>query len=115
MKKTDELYNLVPKLIEVMDKAGRPLTFPDRAREIIHEIAEYGRTTMVWKSTADRREQFWADSADATPEQIYAYMLDRIVNAPTRFHRDSSILLIAPRLDELLHKEAMVEGGITDV
>lgn len=102
MKDTNDLYRLVPELIETVDKAGRPLAFPERAREIIHEIAEYGRTTEIWKATKDRRERFWADSKDATPEQVYAYMCDRIVNAPTRYHRVSSILLIIPRLDELL-------------
>ena len=110
MKNTDDLYDLVPELIEAVEKDGDSLVFSDRAREIVHEIAEYGRTTMVWKTTTEQRNRFWADSADSTPEQIYAYMLDRIVNAPTRFHRDSSILLIIPRLDELLCKE-MMPGG----
>ena len=112
MNNVNDLYRLVPELIEVVDKAGRPLAFSDRALEIIHEIAEYGRTTMIWKSTAERREKFWADSADATPEQVYAYMLDRIVNAPTRLHRDSSILLIIPRLDEMLCAKATIGGAI---
>ena len=104
MKDTNDLYRLVPELIETVEMAWDRLIFPERAREIIHEIAEYGRTTEIWKATKDRRERFWADSKDATPEQVYAYMCDRVVNAPTRYHRDSSILLIAPRLDELLRE-----------
>ena len=103
MKNIDALYTLVPELIEAVKRDGENLTFTDRAKEIIKEISAYGRETGIWKSSTERREQFWKDSADATPEQVYGYMLDKIVNAPTRIHRDSSILLIMPRLDELLN------------
>lgn len=34
---------------------------------------------------------------------MYCYFLDRIAFAPTTLHRDGSILLLAPKLDELLN------------
>ena len=110
MKNIDDLYRLVSELIEIVEWDGDRLAFPERAREIIHEIAEYGRTTGIWKATKERRERFWNDSQGATPEQIYGYLLDRIISAPTKYHRDSSILLIIPRLDELLRREVMPGG-----
>ena len=102
MKTIDELRNLVPELIETVEETEAGLVFPARAREIIHEIAEYGMGTEIWKTSVHSREQFWHDSLESTPETIYCYMLDRIANAPTSLHRDSSVVLIAPRLDELL-------------
>ena len=106
MKNTDDLYILtsqcsIPELIEAVKKDGNNLIFTDRAKAIVKEIATYARETGIWESSTELRENFWKNSADATPEQVYGYMLDRI--APTRIHRDSSILLIMPRLDELLN------------
>lgn len=41
----------------------------------------------------------------ATALQVYGWMLDRIVNAPTSFHMNGSVLLIMPVLRQKLRKE----------
>lgn len=104
MKSNVELYELFSELIEqVKYGKDKKLFFNDKAKAIIKEIAEYARKTKIWEIVKEQREQFWEYSKDSTPEQVYAYMLDRIVNAPTSFHRDSSVILIIPRLDEILN------------
>lgn len=106
MKAIEELYELVTELIEsVQHGDDNTVTFTDRAKAIVKEIAEFSRETRIWEETKEEREWFWEDTKDGTPEQVYGYMLDRIVNAPTRFHRDSSVILVIPRLDELLNGE----------
>lgn len=105
MKAIEELYELVPELIGLVTyDEDKNLLFDDRAKAIIKDIADFARNTKIWETVKEQREQFWEDTKDSTPEQVYSYMLDRIVNAPTSIHRDSSIILIMPRLDELLQK-----------
>lgn len=106
MKNIEELYDLVPQLIEaVHHRDDNTVVFTDKAKALVHEIADYARTTRIWEETKEEREWFWEDTKDGTPELVYGYMLDRIVNAPTRLMRDSSVILVIPRLDELLNGE----------
>ena len=104
MKSIEELYEFIPELIDqVKYDNNKVLIFNDKAKTIIKEIAEFARKTGIWENVKEQRERFWEDTKDSTPEQVYAYMLDRIVNAPTSIHRNSSIILIIPRLDEMLN------------
>ena len=77
--------------------------FSEKAKGLIKEIAEYAKTTTLYKRTKERREEFWEMTKDATPALVYGYMLDRVANAPTRIHAESSIILLMPRLDEVLN------------
>ena len=74
--------------------------FSEKAKGLIKEIAEYAKTTMLYKRTKERREEFWKETQDT--------LLDRVANAPTRIHAESSIILLMPRLDEVLN------GGTED-
>lgn len=109
MKEVEELRESFTELLEEMhrENAGKVghenIIFPQRAKELIKEIAEFSRQTQIYQSVQDQREAFWNDTKEATPGLIYGYMLDRVANAPTRIHANYSVILIMPRLDELLN------------
>lgn len=98
MTKTEDLSPLMIELIE--DNVANNTEFSERAVEIINEIADYAEGTELFKSQKEKGEMF----DGATPKQIYGYMLDRVVNAPTTFHRDASCILIMPFLRKALQE-----------
>lgn len=74
----------------------------DRGHEIINAISDHAEQTRIFQEHKDRGEIF----TDATAQQVFGYMLDRIVNAPTSIHRDMSVLLIMPFVRQKLREEA---------
>lgn len=109
VKQIGELKNLMVELVEdvIKENDGKEgkdnVNFSQRAKEIIKEVADYARTTKIYAANKEKREKFWEETKDATPALIYGYMLDRVVNAPTKMHMNCSVILIIPKLDELLN------------
>ena len=109
VKQIGELKNLMVELIQdvIKENDGKEgkdnVNFSQRAKEIIKEVADYARTTKIYAANKEQREKFWEETKDATPALIYEYMLDRVVNAPTKMHMNCSVILIIPKLDELLN------------
>lgn len=109
MKNTEEMRKGIVELLEEVNrenggKEGRGnVVFSQRAKELVKEVADFSRKTWIYQKMQDQREAFWNDTKDATPDLIYGYMLDRVANAPTMFHANSSVILIIPKLDELLN------------
>ena len=101
MKSRDELSDLMIKLIESTNSDDdNEVGFPERAREIIREIAAYAVRTKIYSDNRERAESFWTDGA--TPSDIYCYMLGLVVGAPTVIHRDASVILHMPALAKAL-------------
>ncbi len=75
--------------------------FTERGREIINEISDFAEQTRIFKDNEEKCEMF----DGSTVRQIFGYMLDRIVNAPTSIHRDMSIILIMPFVRRKLQEE----------
>ena len=100
MKNMDELRPLMCELLEDNIK-GDLWKVTDRGREIIDEISDYAEQTEIFLANRDRGQVFEGASA----RQVYGYMLDRIVHAPTEIHRDMSVVLIMPFLREKLRRE----------
>ena len=82
------------------------MIFSQEAKEIVKRIADYSRKTKIYSALKAQREEFWNETKDATPALIYSYMLDRVANAPTMFHANSSVVLLMPKLDEMLNETA---------
>lgn len=80
------------------------MTFTDRGREIIDEISDYAEQTEMFKVHKEQGEMF----SDSTVKQIFGYMLDRIVKAPTKFFRDASVILIMPFVRQKLREEKQI-------
>ena len=104
-----EMKKAVTELIEEVmkendGKEGKEnVIFSQRAKALAKKIADFSRKTKIWQETERQREEFWRETKDATPALVYGYLLDRVVNAPTIFHSNSSIILLMPKLDELLN------------
>lgn len=75
--------------------------FTDRGREIIDEISDYAEQTEMFKAHKEKGEMF----DGSTVKQIFGYMLDRIVKAPTQFYRQVSVILIMPFVRQKLREE----------
>lgn len=108
MDKLDQIYELVPEIIEETREDGETLIFSSRAKEIIKEVAEYSRKTKIFAENKERAGEFWSAETEnsaykKTPRNVYFYMLDQIVNAPTLIHMYSSVILHMPALDKLVN------------
>ena len=113
MKDIEELPELMTALIDSVDtKTGVP-KFTGQAVKLIHEIAEYAKGTKLYNSNKAESESFWAQ--DAPPEEIWTFMLRKVVDAPTPIHRDAAVLLHMPALEAaLLHTKRCRICGCTD-
>ena len=103
MKSIDELSDLMVELLENAKAYDDRIVFPARACEIIEEIAEFAKGTKIYSDHQEQSKNFWEE--DATPTDIYYFMLQKIVNAPTQIHRNASVLLHMPALAEALKRE----------
>ena len=101
MRNRNDLSKLMIELIESVHSGDdNEVSFPERAREIIREIAAYAVRTKIYSDSRERAESFWTDGA--TPSDIYCYMLGLVVGAPTELHRDASVILHMPALARAL-------------
>lgn len=112
MKDRAELSGLMVELIESVDIQGETMKFPQRATEIVKEISAYAQATGFYRSFRETADNFWPDGT--TPEEIYGFILDRIVNAPTTLHRDTAVLGHMPALEKALNGKRGDSGKSTD-
>lgn len=97
-----ELNKLMLELLENnTDWRDGQVIFTDRGREIIDEISDYAEQTRIFQEHKERGEIF----DGYTAQQVFCYMLDRVVNAPTAIHRQTSVLLIMPFVRKKLQEE----------
>ena len=101
MKETSELNNLMLELLE-SNIDPKTMEITDRGREIIDEISDYAEQTPLFQEHKVQGTMF----DDSTLKQVYGYMLNRIVNAPTEFHKNASIILIMPFVRQKLREES---------
>ena len=97
---TNELYNKMAVLLEDM-KGKEPIEFSEKSIAIINEIADFAEQTKIYTENKDKGEML--DNYNA--EQVYGYMLDRIVNAPIQLYVQASLLCIMPVLRDKVNKE----------
>ena len=81
--------------------------FSQKAKRLVKIIADFSRNTKMYRETEARIENFRNKTKDATPTLMYVYILDRVANAPTMFHANFNVILLMPRLDELLNGNEM--------
>lgn len=95
-----QLNGLMLELLE-QNTDMKETKFTDRGREIIDEISDYAEQTEMFKAHKEKGDEVFTD---ATVKQIFGYMLDRIVKAPTKFFRETSIILILPFVRQKLRE-----------
>ena len=111
MKSITEISDLMISLIE---DTGDDCSFSDKSKTIIHDIAEYARQMELYKHFSRDRDSFmekWRAEETVTAKDVYMHMLYKITNAPTTLHRNMSIILFIPIIDDML-TENKVEAGV---
>lgn len=101
MTDTSQLNDLMLELLENNINLEK-MEITKRGREIIDEISDYAEQTRIFQDNKERGEMF----NGSTAQQVFGYMLDRVVNAPTTIHRNSSVILIMPFVRQKLREEA---------
>ncbi len=91
-----ELINITDSDRDTIDQSA----FNDRAKEIVSEISQFAEGRNLYQENKERSEGFFPEGT--TVSQIFCYILDRIVNAPTSVYRDASVLLLMPALKKAL-------------
>lgn len=106
MTDTSQVNDLMLELLESnTDWQDANAVFTKRGREIIDEISDYAEQTRIFQEHKERGEMF----DGSTAQQVFGYMLDRVVNAPTTIHRNSSVILIMPFVRQKLREEEKAE------
>ena len=100
MTDTSQLNDLMLELLENNINLEK-MEITKRGREIIDEISDYAEQTRIFQDNKERGEMF----NGSTAQQVFGYMLDRVVNAPTTIHRNSSVILIMPFVRQKLREE----------
>lgn len=100
MTDTSQLNDLMLELLENNINLEK-MEIKKRGREIIDEISDYAEQTRIFQEHKERGEMF----DGSTAQQVFGYMLDRVVNAPTTIHRNSSVILIMPFVRQKLREE----------
>ena len=98
-----EMNKLNELMVELLDgNVKREATeFTVRGYEIINEISDYAEQTEIFIENKERGKMF----DDDTAQQVFVYILDRIVNAPTTLHRNCSVILLMPIVRQKLREK----------
>lgn len=99
-----EMNKLNELMAELLDgNVKREATeFTVRGYEIINEISDYAEQTKIFIENKECGKMF---DDDDTAQQVFVYMLDRIVNAPTTLHRNCSVILLMPIVRQKLREK----------
>ncbi len=100
MTETSQLNDLMLELLENNINLEK-MEITKRGCQIIDEISDYAEQTRIFQEHKELGKMF----DDSTAQQVFVYMLDRVVNAPTTIHRNSSVILIMPFVRQKLREE----------
>lgn len=99
----EEMNEKMVKLLEATEAKDNSVVFDDKAISLVREIAEWARETNFYKENRKAAGEFF--DITATPSEIWMFMLQKIVGAPTSIHRDCVVAAHMPAL------EAAIERG----
>lgn len=99
-----KIDEMIEKLLDMdIVRDNNTVIFSDKAKQLIHEIAEKCNSIPIVNETQEQAAQY---GEGFTAEQIYVDMLYKIVDAPTRIHMRMSARMLIPVIDKKLR-----EGG----
>jgi hypothetical protein len=70
-----------------------------KSAEKIHSLADYARQTPLFKDSEQKGNEFFNGMP---PIEIYNHMIFKIVDSPTKLHRDAAVILTIPYLSDAL-------------
>lgn len=93
-----DVNSMIEKLLE-MDIIGEDdsITFTDEAKQLIHEMAEKcSKLSMVTRN----KEKAESYGKELSAEDVYADMLNKMVEAPTAMHMMMAPRMLIPIIDQ---------------
>lgn len=113
LKNKDDFNAMMLSLMDEIDAynlfSSENILFSDKAKSLIHEMAEYARNNKYYKKIleADTNEQnsYIEAAMKTTVSRVYYDMLYKIVEAPTFIHAELAPLMLIPVIDDMLQCE----------
>lgn len=88
------------------------ILFSDKAKSLIHEMAEYARNSKYYKKILENdawmineQKSYIEAAMKTTVSRVYYDMLYKIAEAPTFIHAELAPLMLIPVLDDMLQCE----------
>ena len=100
----EEMNDKMVELLEATESTDGAVVFNGRAAELVKELATWARGTDFYKENHETATKFFDSSA--TPSEIWMFMLQRIVGAPTSIHRDCVVAGHMPALENAITRQA---------
>lgn len=100
----EEMNDKMVELLEATEATDDAVVFNDKAIALVKEIAEWARGTNFYKEHREAAAEFF--DRTATPSDIWMFMLQKIVGAPTTLHRDCIVAGHMPTLEAAIMREA---------
>lgn len=120
MIKTKEDFNEM--MLSLMDEVNntnpeekwnnKDLEFSDKAKEYIHEMAEYSRGLKWYNKISEKqewinRQKSYTETAMKTSATtVYFDLLQKIMDAPTLVHLQLAPVFLLPIIDDMLRGES---------
>ena len=107
-----ELFEDVVNTNSDEDYTNKSISFSDRAKELIHTMAEYARTLDFYNDLMDNnvcrteKDEYAELAKTKSASLIWLDMCYKITNAPTRLHMQCVSVLLIPILDDKLRSES---------
>lgn len=113
IKSKDEFNDKLCELMEEVEKCNPEflmdgMIFSDKAKDYIHELAEYSRCLKLYGRIMEGNEiaRKEYEEVGASASRMYIDMLHKIVNAPTVIHMELVPVMLIPLIDERLRGES---------
>lgn len=100
----EEMNDKMVELLETTESTGEKVVFNAKAVELVKEIAEWAMGTNFYRENREAAEKFFDSSA--TPSDVWMFMLQKIIGAPTPIHRDCIVAGHMPALEAAIMREA---------
>lgn len=100
----EEMNGKMVELLEATEAKDDAVVFNDKAVSLVKEIAEWARGTNFYKENREAATKFF--NSTATPSEIWMFMLQKIIGAPTTLHRDCIVAGHMPTLEAAIMREA---------
>lgn len=107
-----DLKPIITDIIGAVDTKDNNIICDESTREKIKRVAEYSRGTSLYKETAEEREKLIKKNADANAAEVYMFLLERLIHAPTTLHMFSSVIILLPLVDDLMDKPNSILGSV---
>lgn len=115
LKNKDDFNAMMLSLMDEIDAynsySSENILFSDKAKSLIHEMAEYARNSKYYKKISEtdawinEQNSYIEAAMKTTVSRVYYDMLYKIAAAPTFIHAELAPLALIPVIDDMLQCE----------